>query len=419
MPRHLWVLVLVLTPATLSAQDQNKPAAKLRSPVGTLLQGGGAKGWLTPMLYDGVPAGTPLLALPGGRAILEVQEGDVRLILAGNLPELSPTPVLESVVQLQAPVAGQDLAFTLDRGRMLVENHKDDGAAKVRVRIKGKDLDFSLLDKKTVVALELFSRWPAGAPFYKKPMANHEPVGEFIFLVVKGKAEIELNKEKQPLQGPTMYRFDTRRGVEGPVPLKKLPDWINPAASTTKGKALQAAVEQVRRSIADKGVLLGLAKAQESGAPALRQVAAYTGDAVDVLAPAIAALQDVKAQEVRGAGVNALTHYIGRGSAEDLRLYETLVAGKVKAGQAAIILELLHGFGDEARQRPETYDALITYLQSEQIAIRELAAWNLVRLVPQGKNIAFDAGGSSAQRAQAQAAWRLLIPEGQVPKTTK
>lgn len=419
MPRHLWVLAFIIAPSALFAQDQTKPAAKLRSPVGTLLQRSGDKGWVTPVLYDAIPAAAPLAALPGARAILDVQEGDVRVILAGNLPELSPTPVLESIVTLQAPSSGRDLEFTLNRGRVLIENHKDDGAATVRAHIKGKSLDFSLLDKKTVVALELYSRWPAGAPFSKKPVANHEPVGELIFLVVKGKAEIELNKEKQPLQGPVMYRFDTRRGIEGPVPLKKAPDWANPAAaSSAKAKTIQAAVEKLRRAIADKGVVPGLTSAQESADATLRQVAAYSGGAVDRLGPAIAALQDERAHEVRSAGVNALVHYIGRGSAEDIRLHETLMEDKLKAGQATIVLELLHGLSDEARQRPETYDTLITYLQSAQIAIRELAAWNLYRLVPQGKNIAFDAGGSADKLAQAQAAWRRLIPQGQVPKVT-
>ena len=117
--------------------------------------------------------------------------------------------------------------------------------------------------------------------------------------------------------------------------------------------------------------------------------------------------------------ITALSHYIGRGSREDLLLYQTLVEEGTKAGQASIIMELLHGFSVEARLRPETYEALITYLRSDQLTIRELAAWNLYRLVPEGKHIAFDAAGSLEQGAQAQTAWRQLIPDGQVPKMPK
>ena len=369
------------------------------------------------MLYDAIPAGAQLVALPGARAILEIKEGDVRLVLAGNLPALSPTPVLESVVSLRAPAAGHDLEFTLDRGRVLIENHKENGAVKVRAHIQGKNLDFDLLDKKTSVGLELYSRWPAGAPFSKKPMADQKPVGELIFLVAAGKAEIELNREKQTLKGPAMYQFDTLRGVKGPLALKQAPDWVNPSENQPdKVKTLQTAVEKLRRGSADKGVLQAIAQAQESKDILARALAAYNGCALDTPASGITALRDEKSKEVRAAGINALHYYIGRGSAEDVKLYDTLLAEKVKPGQASIIMELLHGLSDEALIRPETYDTLITYLQNDQIAIRELAALNLYALVPQGKDIAFDAGGTPEQRARAQSAWRKLIPEGQVPK---
>ena len=415
MLRALWMIGLLLIPSAIFAGD--KSAAKLRSPIGTVLQRSGSNGWLTPMLYDGVPAGSELVTLPGARGLLDIREGDLRLILAGNLPPFSATPVLESVVTLHQPSAGLDLEFALDRGRVLIENHKESGAAKVRARIQGKNLDFDLTDKKTVVALELFSRWPAGTPFVRKPKADQKPAGELIFLVVSGQAELELNKQKQPLQGPAMYRFNTQRGVEGPLTLKQAPDWVKPAEEQPESvKQLQAAVEKLRRGISENGVAAALAKAEQAKEAPLRAVAAFSGVAVDMPATGIAALKDAKAEEVRRAGVSALRHFIGRGSAQDLRLYETLVADKRKPGQASIVMELLHGMSAAARQRPETYDVLISYLQSDQLAIRELAGLTLADLVPQGRDIAFDAAGSPAQLARAQAAWRKLIPEGQVPK---
>jgi hypothetical protein len=415
MVRQVLAIALFVFPATLHAGE--KPAAKLRTPIGTVLQQAPDKKWLTPMLYDGVPPGAALMALPGARGLLDIQEGDLSLLLAGNLPEFSSTPVLESVVTLHRPAAGFDLDFTLERGRVLIENHKDSGSVAVRVRVQGKDLDFDLLDKKSVVVLELFSRWPAGAPFLKKPPADHKPLGELIFLVARGKAAIELNKEKQSLQGPVMYEFDTLRGVRGPVALKKVPDWLQPTNDPPANvKALQAAVEKLRRGIADKGAAQAISQAKDSADTALRAIAVYSGTALGNLAIGWGALKTDKAKEVRVAAIDALFHYIGRGSAEDVRLYETLVADKIKAGQAGIIMDLLHGMSAEARQRPETYDALITYLQSDLLAIRELAAMNLYGLVPRGRTIVFDAAAPADQRARAQAAWRKLIPEGQVPK---
>ncbi len=236
-------------------------------------------------------------------------------------------------------------------------------------------------------------------------------------MAVSGKVELELNKDKQTLQAPGMYQFDTLRGVKGPLALKAPPPWIDSAKDQSdKVMSMQKTVEKMRRAITDQGVLKAIVQAQESKEILPRELAAYYGCALDQPAAGIKALKDEKSKQVRAAGFNALHHFIGRGSAQDLDLYNTLVADKVKSGQAGIILELLHGLSDEARIRPETYDTLITYLQSDQIAIRELAALNLYALVPQGKDIAFDAGAPADQRARAQAAWRKLIPEGQVPK---
>jgi hypothetical protein len=54
-------------------------------------------------------------------------------------------------------------------------------------------------------------------------------------------------------------------------------------------------------------------------------------------------------------------------------------------------------------------------LQHKDPGIRELAAWRLYQLVPQGKDIAYDAAGSAEERTRGQAVWRKLIPEGKLP----
>lgn len=418
MSRQLVVLMLILTPCPLIAAD--KHAAKLRSPVGTILERGGETGWLAPMLYDGVAADKQLLALPGARGILDIADGDVRLVLAGSLPDYSRTPVLESAVTLHSPASGFDVDFTLDRGRVIIENHKEKGPLKARARIQGKNLDFILMDNKTVVALELNSVWPAGALFSKAPKADQKPIGELILLVAKGKAALATSTAKAPIAAPALYHFDSRRGAVGPLPLKGAPNWINPSEQQPlRIQRSQAAVETLRRAIADQGALAAIRKGQASKEIDARIMATYAGVALGDPQCGIVALEDAKAKDVRTAGTAALRHYIGRGSTQDVKVYETLVADKLKPGQAGIVMELLHGMSLEARQRPETYDVLISYLQSDQLPIRQLAAATLVDIVPAGAPIPYDAAASSAQRAAAQAEWRKLIPRGQVPKTAE
>jgi len=68
---------------------------------------------------------------------------------------------------------------------------------------------------------------------------------------------------------------------------------------------------------------------------------------------------------------------------------------------------------------PETYEVLIDYLLHEKPAIRNLAAWHLVRLVPQGKAIAFNPAGTIDDARACHAEWKKLIPNGKLPPTAK
>src|SRR5207245_7795713 len=74
-----------------------------------------------------------LVSLPGYRSELRLDSG-VHLALWGNLPEFSRfPPVLESGVVLHGN-RDVDLDFTLDRGRVVLSNHKGEGPARVRLR---------------------------------------------------------------------------------------------------------------------------------------------------------------------------------------------------------------------------------------------------------------------------------------------
>ena len=77
------------------------------------------------------------------------------------------------------------------------------------------------------------------------------------------------------------------------------------------------------------------------------------------------------------------------------------------------------GFSPEDATMPETYEVLIDYLAHEKPGIRNLAAWHLVRLVPQGKSIPFQPDGTAEDAAKCVVAWKKLIPSGQLPPRVK
>jgi hypothetical protein len=166
--------------------------------------------------------------------------------------------------------------------------------------------------------------------------------------------------------------------------------------------------------------MAGLAKTADAEKDAvkagiLRRATVYGSAALDNLGPTLDGLAD-KHDDVRDAAAQALRAWIGRGPGQDLKLYDYLQKEKkFTRAHAATALELLHSFGDDELARPETYEVLIADLRHERPAIRGLAAWQLYRLVPAGKAIAYDPTGSPEELDKTYKAWKKLLPSGKVP----
>jgi hypothetical protein len=136
--------------------------ARTRSALGTIW----ALGKEAPLeLYADIDDKTTLLVPPGERGVLDVKEGDLRVVLVGNLPELSPSPVLETVVQVAA-AKDVDLDLALERGIVVLETGKDSPGGKARVRVHDKSIEVAL-EKNSAVAFEVYGYWPTGTPFVK------------------------------------------------------------------------------------------------------------------------------------------------------------------------------------------------------------------------------------------------------------
>src|SRR5262249_14700846 len=132
------------------------------------------------------------------------------------------------------------------------------------------------------------------------------------------------------------------------------------------------------------------------------------------------ALNDTKHADVRQNAVLVLRHWIGRSSGQDAKLYELLITDKkLTPAQAESAVNLLHSFGPNELAQPETWETLTESLHHDKLPIRELAAFHLYRLVPEGKEIKFAPAGSKEQIEAAYKAWKKLIPDGELPKKPK
>jgi hypothetical protein len=205
-----------------------------------------------------------------------------------------------------------------------------------------------------------------------------------------------------------------------PLKLEKVPDWADPEAGLSdEGKKWAAAVEKFRAARAADPAR-AIETFLNSKDVAEQRLALVTLGALDELEALGKSLIAAKTLGEWDFGVIVLRHWLGRARGQDQKYYQALTTlrGYTDA-QARVILQLLFGFSPEDLELPETYEVLIDYLVHEKPAIRNLAAWHLVRLVPQGKAIPYKPDGSPADAQRAHAQWKKLVPSGQLPPPTK
>src|SRR5262249_21201344 len=172
------------------------------------------KPWHLRAQGEGIPADYLLVGAPG--TPMDSANGAVRLTLGGDIDGKSPLPIVEpAVIPHEAP-KNIDLDFTLDRGRADVANRKKEGAANVRVRVRDQTFDLLLHDPGTDVAVEMYSRWPAGARFKRKPGPEDVPLADVIFLVLKGRVTLQYAGHELAMSappGPAYIEWDNVDGL--------------------------------------------------------------------------------------------------------------------------------------------------------------------------------------------------------------
>jgi hypothetical protein len=367
--------------------------------------------------------GELLVGLPGGT--ITSKNGAVTVKSLADFDLLSPLPILDTAFSLDTPKdKDTDLDLTLDRGRVDVTNTKTAGAATVRVRFWDQNWKIVLDAPGSRVAVELCGRWPSGTRF--KPAAPAadparvpKPVASLVLLVLAGSAAVDVGGTTVAMKappGPAELRWNSLQGaLPQPQKLDKLPKWADEAALSPDGKKAAAACEAFRaaRAADPEKAVDGLLASPD---PVRHRVALVTLGALDQLEKLGKSMIAARTLDEWDFGITVLRHWLGRAPGNDQRFYAFLtgVRGYTPA-EARIIMQLLLGFTPEDLATPETYEVLIDYLLHEKPAVRNLAAWHLVRLVPQGKSIAFKPAGTADDARACHAAWKKLIPDGKLP----
>jgi hypothetical protein len=362
------------------------------------------------------------LVLGGGGQVIDSLNGAIRLSLRGDWNGLSPYPIIETAVSLHASKEA-DFELTLERGRIDLTNTKPAGAARVRVHVGKAAGDVVLRTPGSAVSLEIYGRWPEGTRFHRDGGAEQSPAYAFVVVALSGSVDLVAGQKHVSLQAPPGPALLLGDGIgetdPSPQHLDQLPDWATDKVITEQGKAVQASLGKLRRLASERGITAALEELLKSDDPGDRRLAVHALGALDDLPRLGQALRTAQHPDVWENGILTLRHWIGRGPGQDRKLYQALTKVGFPEAEAEIVLNLLHTFSEGDRKQPETYEALLDYLESDRLAIRSLAHWHLVRLVPAGKAIGYNPVAPGPERTQAVQAWRKLIPRGGVPSRSQ
>ncbi len=367
-------------------------------------------------------------AILPGQLILGMLHGAVankyvKLAVFGDPDGTSPLPILETAFSLQED-KGADLDCVLHRGRIVLTNLKEKGSATVRLHIRDWTGDVVLTTPGAEVVLTLFGRWPRGVPFNKDAKPTDGPPLAWNVLVLKGEVLLKGPKREVAMKappGPALFEGDSIGvPVGAPEHLNKLPAWATEDANSERGKKIKALAARIRQDFTEKSVDDAIGNLLASKEVLEQRAAVVLLAATDNLKRIGEVLGNARSPEVWDTAVLALRNWIGRGPGQDMKLYQGLIdVAKYEPIEAETVLYLLHSFGDDDLKHPETYQLLVKELESERLAIRGLANWHLIRLVPAGRKIGYDPLAAKEDRAKAAGEWRKLIPPGKLPPALK
>jgi hypothetical protein len=409
-------------PAQTGKQKGTGPATCVSASGVVLERGPKGKTWRPLQAKDAVPAGATVVALP--EAELQSANKAVGLKMVADIGRRLKLPVFEAAVIVHDNPK-VDLDFTLDRGVVVLTNLRTKGKATVRLRFRDQAWDLVLKEPGTKVGLELYGRYPPGLPEPVDKKADvvkfkNLPTNDLLLFVLNGRAYVDAGEQGLPLQAPPGKAFVHWDSVIGLCDVKHvdtMPEGVN-KTPTAEEKAKLAIINANAKQLL-KGKLSEaldrLMKAKDERGP---RVATVIAGAVDDLPRLVGALADPRG-DVREQAVLVLRNWLGRRPGQADKLFAELTRDGYSRIQSGTVLFLLFGPDEKQLAQPAAYDILLAMLGSDKTAVRELAHWHLVRLVPAGKSIAYDPAGPAEARQEAQASWRRLIPPGQLPPRPK
>jgi hypothetical protein len=186
-----------------------------------------------------------------------------------------------------------------------------------------------------------------------------------------------------------------------------LPDWLEPDPKryAAKQKRLYNATFEKEFDL-DQALLLSLPAVINSPRPAISELAVKCLALTDSYQPMIKALLNADHREARLAAITGLRLWLPV-DPQNRQLVKTEIARHLLPSEAEAVYRLLWGFNHDDAKNAATSHMLVNWLDSEQIAIRELAFWHVQKLT--GLKHEYSPINPPGQRRVAVERWHLHL----------
>jgi hypothetical protein len=332
-----------------------------------------------------IEPGDWLLNIDPFRATVALGPLRLRLVRTTRLHVLSPTRDASAGVDLQ-------------EGRVVVTS--PGAAGTLALAMPGGGTAQLDLPADVPVGIERARQWSAGvATPTEPPWTIHLP---------EGTLEITDAGKTTKLSGPGRLDLGPQ-GPLGPARAEEAPPWVvEPRPTAAEEEAAQQFARFFRR---DQPPRTNLAEAATSDRPEIQRMAFEGLAAIGHLSLVVGALNVPDQPATRRAAIDTLRHVLAGGEADAARLREELA--RDGDAWAAQVQALLVGLTLEQFRNPMAAADLVQALDAPDVAIRELALDNLMRLTARGDALGYD---PDKPKPEGIRAWQELVVPAETPR---
>ena len=285
---------------------------------------------------------------------------------------------------------GAKFGFELERGRVVLRPGKlaDEAAEKegqkalisVGLSVRGESWRIELLTPDTVCGVEVAPKEPNQ---FEQDLGPNSYTGG-VFVSTGGARLIDAKGHEEVISGPGWYELtpDVRMGSkEGdqapPPPLLTVPQWMTPQPPSLLVKQYSKPFEKLFEI--GQPAESSIASVVRDRRPKLSQLAVECLGLIEAHEDLVNSLARNDHEESRVAAIYALRIWLPLAH-ENRDMLKADLAKRFPPAEADAVYHLLWGYNEEDARNKVTSQRLVRWLGSDEIAIRELAFYQVYRL---------------------------------------